>query len=118
MTAPPIIVIEGHDFSFYESEDAVGRHLEPWYPDEEYLCFDSDGRRLELVVELRTVPRRWLRDRTYERVGVHALDVEPIHADELASLLREHLERAGLNAQENHSLKELLERAIERSGYT
>ena len=30
----PILVVDRDDLSFFESEDAVGFHLEPWYPDE------------------------------------------------------------------------------------
>jgi hypothetical protein len=28
---PPIVVIEGHDFMFYESVEALVADLEPWY---------------------------------------------------------------------------------------
>ena len=66
MVTPPIIVIDGHDFAFYDSLEAVGRHLEPWYPEGDYLAFDSEGRKLVLVVEKRTVPRRWLLDRSFD----------------------------------------------------
>jgi hypothetical protein len=118
MVTPPIIVIDGHDFSFYESEEAVDHHLEPWYPEEEHLAFDSEGRELELVVETRTAPRRLLPDRSFEWVGVRTVEDRPTHSDELASLLREHLELAGINAPVDASLGELLDRAIERSGYT
>ena len=118
MVTPPIIVIDGHDFSFYDSAEAVGRHLEAWYPDEEYLAFDSQGRKLMLVVEERTIPRRWLPDRGFEWVGVQPSEAEPTHAAELAALLREHLELAGLTPQDDAPLRELVDRAIERSGYT
>lgn len=51
-------------------------------------------------------------------MGVRLLDEEPTHADLLASVLREHLERAGLSPHGSETLKALLDRAIERSGYT
>jgi hypothetical protein len=118
MVSPPIIVIDGHDFSFYESLDAVGRHLETWYPEEPYVAYDGVGRRLELAVEERTVPRRWFRDRKIERVGVRALEEEPSDPGVLAGLLREHLQRAGVDVGASASLPELVDRSIERSGYT
>jgi hypothetical protein len=119
MVTPPIIVVDGQDVWFHASEKAVSHHFEPSYlADTNELAFDSTGRRVELVVERRTIPRRWLPDRTDERVGVRLLGEEPTHADELASILREHLERAGLSTHGSETLKALLDRAIERSGYT
>ena len=46
---PPIVVIEGHDFMFYESVEALVANLEPWYPSSvEYLAFDCEGRQVEM----------------------------------------------------------------------
>jgi hypothetical protein len=103
---PPVIVIDGHDFAFYESAEAVGQHLETWYLDEPYLAFDSDGRRLELVIEEQVFARRWLPDRTVERVGVRTLEDEPSDPGVLAGLLREHLDRAGITMPAAASLPE------------
>src|SRR4051794_39617688 len=47
---PPIVVIEDHDFMFYESVEALVANLEPWYPSRvEYLAFDSEGRQVETL---------------------------------------------------------------------
>jgi hypothetical protein len=50
---PPIVVAEGTDVSFYASEEAVGRELEPWFVEEDYTAFDADGRKVVLRVEQR-----------------------------------------------------------------
>jgi hypothetical protein len=115
---PPIIVIEGHDFAYYASVEAVSRDLETWYLEEPYLAFDGDGRRLELVVDERTFRRRWLPDRRVELVGVRVLEDEPSDSGALAGLLREHLKRAGIDMPACAPLAELVRRSIERAGYT
>jgi hypothetical protein len=56
---PPIVVIEGHDFMFYESVDALIADIERWYPSSvEYCAFDSEGRRVELWADPPITRRR------------------------------------------------------------
>jgi hypothetical protein len=117
--ALPILVAEGHDLMFFSSEDAVGRYLEPWYPgDVECLAFDAEGRKLELFIARRLVPRRWLPDRTDERVAVRACESEPTHAAELAELLAEWLQIVNEAVPATPTLDALLQRAIDHAGYT
>lgn len=116
---PPIVLAEGWDVMFFGSEDAVGRHLEAWYPEEvEYRAYDAQGRKLELFVNRETVPRRWLPDRTDERVAVRSCEREPTHAAELAELLAQWLPMVNETVPADATLEALLQRAIERVGYT
>ena len=104
------------DVSFYASEEAVDRQLEPWYVEQDYRAFDAEGRRLVLRIERRAVPRRWLPGRvTHEHVVVEPAEVEPAHSDELAGLLREWLALVGAAAPAlDESLAELMTEAVER----
>lgn len=110
---PPIVVSEGWDVSFFASEEAVDKELEPWYPsDAEYRAFDSEGRKLELTVRKVVIPRRLIWDRKYEVVGVRAKETAARHADDLARLLREWLRVIGeAEAPANATLSELFERS-------
>jgi hypothetical protein len=57
---PPIVVAEGWDATFHRTEADVLAYYEPWFPgDALYRAFDSEGRRLDLV--LRKAGRRGLR---------------------------------------------------------
>jgi hypothetical protein len=53
MVSPPVIFIDGHDFSFYESVEAVGRHLETWYPEGPYVAYE---------VSVADLSSRWKRE--------------------------------------------------------
>lgn len=61
----------------------------------EYRAFDSEGRKLEVLVDRKVIRRRWLRDASYEYVVVRAVEDDPTHADELAELLVATLGRRG-----------------------
>lgn len=112
---PPLIVAEGWDIAFFSSEAALNWHLEPWFPSKvDYRAFDSEGRKLELSVERETIPRRWLRDITRERIIVRAVESEPGHAGELAEFLAEWLPMVGApKPRPDTPLSELLRVAIE-----
>lgn len=116
---PPLVVVEGlgeiNAMHFFASARALGSHLEPWFPQEEaYRAFDSEGRKLELTVEVKPVRRRWRRDTTYTHVGVRLAESDRLHQDELAELLRRWLSRAHSPiAVENLSLGQLLVTATE-----
>jgi hypothetical protein len=105
------------DVSFYASQEAVARELEPWYVEEDYRAFDADGRKVVLSVERREVPRRWLPGTaTHEYVVVDAADGAAV-PDELALLLREWLAAVGAPAPAPGApLADLLEQAVARGG--
>lgn len=121
---PPIVVIEGHDFMFYASVDALRADIEPWYPSSvEYHAFDSDGRRVELwadppIKQRRIVGPIWTDNAHKSRLLVRATEAEPSHADELAERLRETVLAGDASREdvEASCLKDLLLRAIERHG--
>jgi len=117
--APPIIVEEGVDLEFFESLEDVGRCLEPWattYLD--FVAFDSEGRGLELDIELHVEHRKWLPDLKVELVRVRAGESEPSHAEELRALVSEYCAAVGVSVDSHAPLEKLLRAAIERAGFT
>ena len=121
---PPIVVIEGDDFMFYESVDALVAYLEPWYPSSvEYLAFDGEGRQLELWADPPIRRRRligpiWTDNAHKSNLLVRATESVPTHAEELARLLRETVLAAGaqVDVVRDWNLQELQRAAIERHG--
>jgi hypothetical protein len=113
---PPLVLADGWDVSFYGSEEAINRQIEPWFPEDvEYRAYDSEGRKLELSVEREVVARRWLWDKTRERIAVRAVESEPRHARELAELLAQWLPMVGASPPPaDTTLDELLRQAVER----
>lgn len=123
---PPIVVIEGDDFTFYESVDALVADIEPWYPSSvEYLAFDSEGRRVELWADPSIRKRRligpiWTDNAHESKLLVRATESVPMHAEELARLLRETVLAGGAPADvvRGWNLQDLLRAAMERHGMT
>lgn len=121
---PPLVVIEGRDFMFYASVDALTADIEPWYPSSaEYRAFDSEGRRFELSAEPPVTQRRilgpiWTDNAHKSSLVVRVIDATPLHADELVTLLRESVAASGEteDALRALDLKGLLAAAIERHG--
>lgn len=121
---PPIVVIEGDDFMFYESVDALIADIEPWYPSSvEYHAFDSDGRRIELsadppITYQRLIGPIWTDNAHHSRLLVRATEAVAAHAGELAGLLRETLVAGGVAREivDDWDLGNLLSAAIERHG--
>jgi len=115
---PPLVVGEPWDIEFFGSPEAVSRELEGWFPAAaDYVAYDSEGRKLELAVERRRVPRRFLWSRwtvEVEQVVVRPLERDPEHAEELAELLREWLPRGGgPRLDGDASLSEVLAQALD-----
>lgn len=121
---PPIVVIEGHDFMFYSSVDALIADIEPWYPSSvEYRAFDSEGRQVELSADPPVRRRRllgpiWTDNAHKSNLRVRATEPLPTHTDELAHLLRETVAARGAADGEvgAWNLKDLLTAAIDRHG--
>jgi len=113
---PPLIVAEGLDVSFFSSQDAINRTLEPWFASEAYRAFDGEGRQLKLVVERRVTPRRLLPDRVDERLVLRSVEEEPQHSGELADLLSAYLSAVSAPAASGTSLSELIRLAEEHAG--
>ena len=113
---PPLVLADGWDVSFYGSAEAIDRQIEPWFPEEvEYRAYDSEGRKLELAVEREVVTRRWLWDRTCERIVVRAVESAPRHSSELAELLAQWLPMVGASTPPaDTTLDELLRQAVDR----
>ena len=75
----PIIVAEGLDISFFQTVEDAERSLEPWWVEENLgKVYDAQGRLLRLQAGDR-------------RVSILSWGIEPTHAEELKSLLREFL---------------------------
>ena len=121
---PPIVVVERHDFMFYESVDALVADIEPWYPSSvEYSAFDSEGRRVELWADPPIRRRRllgpiWTDNAHKSNLRVGATEPVPTHADELANLLRETVAASGATDEivRAWDLNGLLTAAIEQHG--
>ena len=121
---PPIVVIEDNDFMFYESVDALVAELEPWYPSSvEYLAFDCEGRQVELwadppIRQRRLIGPIWTDNAHKSNLRVRATESVPMHAEELARLLRETVLTGGAPAAvvRDWNLQDLLRAAIERHG--
>jgi hypothetical protein len=123
---PPIVVIDDDDFTFYESVDALVADIEPWYPSSvEYLAFDCEGRQVELWADPPIRKRRligpiWTDNAHESNLLVRATESVPMHAEELARLLRETVLAGGTpaNVVRDWNLKDLLRAAIARHGMT
>lgn len=93
------MVGEPWDLEFFASEAALGAEMEAWFPAEvDYVAYDSEGRRLELLVDGRAPSRRkpsWRDSCAGGVVGVRATESAPGHAAELAALLRAWLPQLG-----------------------
>jgi hypothetical protein len=96
---PPIVVIEGWDFEFYDTVADALSSIEPWYPSwvPEYRAFDRLGRRLELAADPPIVEKRLLfglftSDNAHKSsLIIRPVESEPAGRDELVGLLRGYL---------------------------
>ena len=120
MIQPPIVVDAKSEVLLFRSPERAEAYLEAIdVRNGEYAAaYDSEGRRLELGV--RSVERRFLGlIRTQlDLVDVRALEDEPSHAAELATLLKTHLLRQGLAELSTQSVGPLVATAIDRLGFT
>lgn len=113
MFDPPIFVFDDTVDAF-PSVEAMTQYVEPWDVAETTKAFDSTGR----VVALRSegvVRTRWtVGDRNARTFVDEAASGEP-QPNELAALLRDHLEGLG---SESSPLAELVSVAVARIGLT
>jgi len=106
---PPIVVIEGWDFEFFETVADALSSIEPWYPTwvPDYRAFDRLGRRLELVAEPPVVEKRILlgflrTDNAHKSsLTIRPVAAEPSGREELVGLLRGYLREveAGIDTE-------------------
>lgn len=104
---PPLIVSEHGDVMVFETAEHLEQKLEP--PDvlnDEYVAYDSEGRRLSLQV-------------ADHRVRVSATEAEPSHADELREVLANFLTRTGHGEGRSAlSLSGLVDALVHAHGYS
>ncbi|MEA2495457.1 MAG: hypothetical protein QOJ29_3368 [Thermoleophilaceae bacterium] len=117
---PPLVVTEGVDVTIYSSEAELVREIEPWFANESYRAFDSEGRRVELLAHPPVVARRFIgpirTDNAHKSVlVVQACEDQPSNADELAELLRTWLAALGVPASADMDLRELVSLASQHS---
>ena len=85
---------------------------------DEYLVYDSDGRRVALTaVKVPTRMLFGLVKGTAEVVRVGGVEPEPTHAVELTSKLRAHLAALDEAVPDDATLPELLARLLQRAGF-
>jgi hypothetical protein len=116
---PPLIVDEHGDVELFRDAAALEGYLEAIdVQNNEYIVYDSDGRRVELTTaEVPTRALFGLLKGTADAVRIAGSEVEPTHAIELAVKLREALERLGEAVPLEAPLAELLERLRGRLGF-
>jgi hypothetical protein len=118
---PPIIVDAKTEIFLFRTIEGAAAYLEAIdVRNGEYsAAYDSEGRRIAL--HPKSVIRRTLlglfRTRV-ELVDLQPLESEPSHAVELTQLLRRHLADEGRLRPSGESLRELVEAAVARLGYT
>ena len=103
MIQAPIIVDDHGDVLVFESVAIAERYLEPVdVENEEYVAFDSEGRKLDLIVEGL-------------RVAVREGEGQPSQRVRLEESLRSFFEAIGLEKSwyESASLSELIEKGLE-----
>jgi hypothetical protein len=121
---PPIVVIEGWDFEFFDTVADALSWIEPWYPTwvPDYRAFDRLGRRLELVAEPPIVENRILfgllrTDNAHKSsLIIRPAAAEPSGREELVGLLRGYLceVEAGIDT-EHLGLEALWAQAVSRA---
>lgn len=112
--APPLLVAEGWDLTFFRSAESLAGYIEPWFPpDVDYQAWDARGRRLELVVEA-TPPSRGLR-RLRDPGGYVIPRIHEDDSENLRSYLRAWLQQVGApQPSQDAALPELLVQALIR----
>ena len=112
---PPIFIDNPADgLGYYATVEALEGDLEPWYvTDEQFHAYDSEGRRVDLVVGVRRVPTWFGRERTADYVTVSPLEDEPGHAEALRAVLTEHLAKHGIRTPSaDATLSDLVSEAV------
>jgi hypothetical protein len=117
---PPIIIDENGSLDFFKSVDDAERYLEPIdVRNQEYIAYDSEGRRLELRVEEEVCAGLLgLGRSTTERVRITQLEEVPTHAEELKKTLRASLQKLGVPLESLHSLCDLVTASTQRMGFS
>lgn len=114
---PPLVVADGLDLSFFDSEAELRSEIEPWFANESYRAFDSEGHVLELVADPPVVKRRILfgllgADNSHQStLHVRRSANQQAQPTALAVLLREWLEAVSEPADPDADLPTLLARA-------
>lgn len=116
----PIILYGDGSLDFFKSVADAERYAEPIdVRNQEYVAYDSEGRRLELRVEEEVVTG-WLRlgKTTKERVRIAQAEEVPTHAEELKHILRASLQKLGISLESLHSLEDLVAASTQRMGFS
>ncbi len=79
---------------------------------QEFVRICDEGGRLKLIVRVGTVARDWLDPSTHIRVKLHR-DIEQVHIDHPAGILRDNIANRGLRVQRAVII---LRSALERAG--
>lgn len=118
---PPIIIDENGALTFFKSLTDAERYLEPIdVRNQEYIAYDSEGRRLELRVEEEEVGAGLLGfgKTRRERVRIAQAEEVPAHAEELKKTLRASLQKLGVSLESLHSLYDLVTASTQRMGFS
>jgi hypothetical protein len=121
MVQPPIVLDAKSEILLFRSVERAEAYIEAIdVRNMEYgAAYDSAGRRFDLGT--KSVARRALLGLIRYEVEFADLRVtgdEPIHATEIAQLLRTHLLRQGGEDLSEKSVSELVAMAVERLGFT
>ena len=117
MVRPPIIVNEHGDIHVFPSVEEAETYLEPVdVRNNEYVAYDSEGRRL--ILSVRSRPRTFLfglLTSNVETVAIGCEEEQPQHAEELRIVLAGSLQRRGHPADvvQGLSLRALMSAASE-----
>lgn len=119
---PPIIIDENGDLGFFKSITDAERYMEPIdVRNQEYVAYDSEGRRLDLRVEEEVVTE-WLglKKTTRGRVRIVQAEERATHTEELKNMLRVFLEKLGAPPDSLHSatLQDLIAAGTQRMGFS
>jgi len=117
---PPIILYGDGWPGFFRSIEDAERYVEPIdVRNQEYVAYDSEGRRLELRVEEEVVTG-WLglRKTIRERVRIAQAEEVPTYAEELKSILRVSVQKLGVSLESLHSLQDLVAASTQRMGFS
>jgi|CXWL01.1.fsa_nt_gi hypothetical protein len=119
---PPIIISENGSLIFFRSLAEAERYLEPIdVRNQEYVAYDSEGRRLDLRVEKEVFAIGLLRLRQIarERVRIDQAQEDSAHPEELKNILQDILKKIGISPDWLHSatLQDLVATSAQRMGF-
>lgn len=119
----PVIIDENGSLSFFKSITDAERYLEPIdIHNQEYVAYDSEGRRLELRVEEEVIAAGLfkLSKITKERVRIAQTEKFPAHAEELKKILQNFLKRLEASPDWLYSatLQQLVAASAQRMGFS